>query len=220
MVIPKLTRNLPHPFSMNGVIRRDDTLQAKAVREAVTNMVIHSDFMVNGVLKVEKFDDSFVLTNPGLLKLPIEQIYKGGESKARNQRIQNMFRMIGFGENLGSGFPLILSAWNEKHWLKPELLEQTDLLQVRLTLHIQNEPVNESVNESVNEPVNEPVNERQQAILSTMKQNPSITRENLANKLDVSIATLKRELTSLRKKGYISRRGSDKNGQWIILKNQ
>lgn len=53
---------------MNGVIRRDDTFQAKAVREAVTNMVIHSDFMVNGVLKVEKFDDSFVLTNPGLLK--------------------------------------------------------------------------------------------------------------------------------------------------------
>ena len=53
-----------------------------------------------------------------------------------------------------------------------------------------------------------------------MKQNPSITRENLANKLDVSIATLKRELTSLRKKGYISRSGSDKNGLWIILKNQ
>lgn len=61
------------------------------------NMVIHSDFMVNGVLKVEKYDDCFVLTNPGLLKLPIEQIYKGGESKARNQRMQNMFRMIGYG---------------------------------------------------------------------------------------------------------------------------
>ena len=127
MVIPKLTRDLPHSFSMNGVIRRDDTLQAKAVREAVTNMVILSDFMINGVLKVEKHDDRFVLTNPGLLKLPIEQIYKGGESKARNQRMQNMFRMIGFGENLGSGFPLILSAWNEKHWLKPELLEQPAL---------------------------------------------------------------------------------------------
>ena len=67
MVIPKLTRDLPHPFSMDGVVRKDDTLQAKAVREAVTNMVIHSDFMVNGVLKVEKYDDCFVLTNPGLL---------------------------------------------------------------------------------------------------------------------------------------------------------
>ena len=211
IVIPKLTRDLPHPFSMNGVVRKDDTLQAKAVREAVTNMVIHADFMVNGVLKVEKYDDCFVLTNPGLLKLPIEQIYKGGESKARNQRMQNMFRMIGYGENLGSGFPLILNAWNEKHWIKPELLEQPELMQVKLTLHIQNEPANE--------PVNEPVNERQRAILSAMKQFPSITRDELANKLDVSLATLKRELTSLRKRGYIARSGSDKNGQWLILRN-
>ncbi|MGN0222087.1 MAG: ATP-binding protein [Prevotella sp.] len=51
-----------------------------------------------------------VPTNPGLLKLPLEQIYQGGESKARNQRMQNMFRMIGYGENLGSGFPLIQNA--------------------------------------------------------------------------------------------------------------
>ena len=89
------------------------------------------------------------MTNPGLLKLPVEQIYKGGESKARNQRMQNMFRMIGYGENLGSGFPLILNAWNDKHWIKPELLEQPELLQVKLTLHIQNEPINEPINEPV-----------------------------------------------------------------------
>ena len=38
--------------------------------------------------------------------------------------------MIGSGENLGSGFPLILSAWNEKHWLKPELIEQRELMQL------------------------------------------------------------------------------------------
>jgi len=43
-----------------------------------------------------------------------------------------MFRMIGFGENPDSGFLLILSAWNEKHQLEPELFEQTDLRQVKL----------------------------------------------------------------------------------------
>ena len=170
-----------------------------------------SRLLRNGVLRVEKYDDSFVLTNPGLLKLPIGQIYKGGESKARNQRMQNMFRMIGYGENLGSGFPLILNAWNEKHWVRPELLEQPELMQVKLTLHIQNEPATE--------PVNEPVSKRQQAVLSAMKQNLSIKREILANKLNVSLATLKRELSSLRRKGYITRSGSDKNGQWVILKN-
>ena len=49
------------------------------------------------------------------------------------------------------------------------------------------------------------------------EQNPFIIREDLANKLGISLATLKRELTSLRKEGYITRSGSDKNGQWIVL---
>ena len=89
--------------------------------------------------------------------------------------------------------------------MKPELLEQPELMQVKLTLHIHNEPVNE------------PVNERQQTIQSIMKQSPSIIRENLANKLGISLATLKRELTSLRKEGHITRSGSDKNGQWIVV---
>ena len=210
IVIPKLTRDLPRPFSMDGVIRTDDTLQAKAIREAVTNMIIHSDFMLNGILKVEKYDDCFVLTNPGLLKLPIEQIYRGGESKARNQRMQNMFRMIGYGENLGSGFPLILNAWNEKHWLKPELLEQPDLMQVKLTLHILNEPINE--------PINEAITERQKAILSLILQKPLSNRDELAEKTGLSLATIKREITILRKNGYIDRDGSNKNGQWLILR--
>ncbi len=138
MVVPRLTRELPRPFQMDGIIRKDDTPQHKAVREAFTNMIIHADLMMDGLLRVEKYDDRFVLTNPGLLKLPLEQIYAGGESKARNQRMQNMLRMIGYGENLGSGFPLILSAWNERHWLKPELIEQSDLMQVKLILHIEN----------------------------------------------------------------------------------
>ena len=82
-------------------------------------------------------------------------------------------------------------------------------MQVKLTFHIQNEPATEPVNE----PVNEPVSKRKQAVLSAMKQNLSITREILASKLNVSLATLKRELSSLRQKGYIARSGSDKNGQ-------
>lgn len=35
--VPKLTRDLPRPFKMEGIIRQDDTPQHKAVREAFTN---------------------------------------------------------------------------------------------------------------------------------------------------------------------------------------
>lgn len=45
MVLPRLTRDLPRPFKMEGMERKDDTLQHKAVREALTNAIIHADLM-------------------------------------------------------------------------------------------------------------------------------------------------------------------------------
>ena len=196
---------------MKGVIRNDDTLQHKAIREAVTNMIIHSDLLVNGILKIEKFEDRIVLTNPGLLKLPLKQIYAGGESKARNQRIQNMLRMIGYGENLGSGFPLILNAWSEQGWLRPELIEQTELMQVRLTLFFESEPISEPISE----PMSEPVSEREKAVLALIEQSPLSTRDELAKSANISLSTLKRVLAGLRKKGLIGRSEGNKRGQWL-----
>ena len=159
----------------------------------------------------------FVLTNPGLLKLPIEQIYKGGESKARNQRMQNMFRMIGYGENLGSGFPLILNAWNEKHWIKPELLEQPELMQVKLTLHIQNNVASASSNDPINDPIN--LTERQKLILQMFSDDKSLSRERLCEKTGLSDATAKREIAFLKKAGYLERVSSLKTGHWIVVSN-
>lgn len=222
IVIPRLTRDLPRPFKMEGVIRNDDTPQHKAVREAMTNAIIHADFMLNGLLRVEKYDDRFVLTNPGLLKLPIEQIYAGGESKARNQRMQAMLRMIGYGENLGSGFPLILSAWNEKHWLKPELIEQPELMQVKLILHIEDKvneafvPHDETKNETKDD--TKKLSERQYIMLQLIQKNDTITIKEMSQKIHVSEITIKRELAALQEMGIIFREGGRKDGQWMITK--
>ena len=87
-----------------------------------------------GVLKVIKKDNGFTFTNPGVLKLPKEEIYKGGNSKARNPKMQTMLRMIGFGDNAGSGFPLILNTWKANGWITPELEENFALNQVTLSL--------------------------------------------------------------------------------------
>lgn len=117
-VIAKLTVDLKRPFKLEGMERVDDTPVHKAVREGLTNMIIHSDLLITGVLKVEKYDKEFLFSNPGALKLPMEEIMRGGNSKARNPRIQNMLRMIGYGENIGSGYPTILKAWKDQNWRK------------------------------------------------------------------------------------------------------
>lgn len=133
-VMPKLVSDLKRPFKLKGMNRDDDTAIHKAIREAFVNLIIHSDYLITGVLKIVKKDDGFVFSNPGSLKLPVEMIYEGGNSKARNPRIQTMLRMIGLGDNIGSGFPAILAAWGEEQWRKPDLSENMDLHQVELKL--------------------------------------------------------------------------------------
>ena len=45
--------------------------------------------------------------------------------------------MIGYGENLGSGFPLILNAWKQAGWGEPELKNRLEVDEVSLVLPIQ-----------------------------------------------------------------------------------
>ena len=110
----KLISDIKRPFSLKGMERNDDSLLHKAIREALTNLIIHADYMLTGILKVEKYDNRFVFSNPGSLKIPVVDIYEGGHSKARNPHIQAIFRMIGLGENIGSGFPTILEACKKR----------------------------------------------------------------------------------------------------------
>ena len=88
-VTPKLTDDLPKPFKLEGLQRIDETPVHKAVREAFVNLIIHADYLMDaGTLRIIKKNKSFEFTNPGILKLPIKDIFRGGNSKLRNPHMQ------------------------------------------------------------------------------------------------------------------------------------
>ena len=210
---------------MEGMQRVEDTPQHKAVREAFTNAIIHADLMMDaGILRVEKHDDRLCFRNPGLLRLPIEQIYEGGNSKARNPRIQNMLRMVGFGENIGSGFPKIIAAWKETNRGEPELKNKKDLNEVELVLPVlamglrQGNGSFVSSNETKDE--TKQLSERQQLIVQIIQEDDTITINEMAQKANVAEITIKRELATLQEKDILTREGGRKDGHWVILKPQ
>jgi len=218
IVLPKMTFDLPRPFRMEGLQRVDDTPQHKAVREAFTNSIIHADLMMDaGVLRIEKHDDCLCFRNPGLLKLPIEQIYQGGISKARNPRIQNMLRMIGYGENVGSGFPMIVDAWEDTDWGKPELRNKIEVDEVELILPLPTGGIKDGIKDGTKDGIKE-ISERQEIILELINHNDTITSSILTQKTGLSQRTLMRELASLYEKGFLTREGGRKSGKWVILK--
>ncbi|MCF8429453.1 MAG: helix-turn-helix domain-containing protein [Bacteroidia bacterium] len=52
-----------------------------------------------------------------------------------------------------------------------------------------------------------------------MKNNPSITTELIAEKLNVTRRTILRDMEKLKKKAKVIYLGSQKKGYWQILKN-
>lgn len=62
--------------------------------------------------------------------------------------MQTMLRLVGFGDNAGSGFPTILDVWKSEGWIKPELIEDTNLDQVTLMMKMEKESDDESAEKS------------------------------------------------------------------------
>lgn len=214
MVAPKLMRDIKRPFKLEGMTRIDDTPVHKAIRESMVNMMIHSDYMITGVLKIVKEDNAFLFSNPGSLKLPVRRIYEGGNSKARNPKIQTMLRMIGYGDNVGSGFPTILDAWRGEKWREPDLYEDTELQQVDLKLYtiaLMPEECTIFLSELLGTKVYQKLTSEEQIILGTAYLEGSVSNQRLQQMLDLHPTDIGKTLSGLVDKGMLV---SEWKGRW------
>ena len=62
------------------------------------------------------------------------------------------------------------------------------------------------------------LNITEQTVLIVLKQNPEISREEIAEKISKTVRTVQRALVSLTEKGYIRRVGAKKNSTWEVLR--
>ena len=122
--------------------------------------------------------------------------------------------MIGFGENVGSGFPKIIAAWKETNWGEPQLLNKLDVDEVELVLPV---PSTNAMSDTA--PANAPVklSKTQSAIIKVLLKDNRTTYEDLARTIGVDRTTIRRNIAVLKEKGAIRRVGEDKNGYWQVL---
>lgn len=227
-VTPKLTEDLPKPFKLEGIQRIDETPVHKAVREAFVNLIIHADYLMDaGTLKVIKRNKSFEFTNPGILKLPIEDIFRGGNSKPRNPHMQTMLRMVGFGDNAGSGFPTILATWKKEGWIEPELIEDTRLNQVTLVLKMVKEEktqeqdnFNQKNERSLSEVLSEVLTKKDfdkvLPIIEILEEKGCVTPKEAVEVCNKSTATVRRYMSILTATGMVVAEGNTNNSIYRV----
>jgi predicted HTH transcriptional regulator len=133
----KLTADLKVPFALEKGERKDETPVHVALREALANVLVHADYSDRASVLVVKRPDMFGFRNPGLMRIPPEIAIRGGEHDCRNRTLHKMFRLVGVGEQAGSGIPKIYGGWASRHWRAPALYERSEpynqtLLELRM----------------------------------------------------------------------------------------
>ena len=234
-VSSKLTVDLKKPFKLVNMVRVDETPIHEAVREALVNCIVNTDFYEARGVVIQKYPDRIILQNPGSVIVGKKQMLKGGISEPRNSGLMKMFNLIGYGEKAGSGVPDIFSTWEDAGYQLPTVEElfgpdQPNRTVVTLPLvddHAPDHAVSEKGHEKGHEKGREKghenkngeVEKRMISILGIIRENPQISIIALADMLGESDKKVRTAIDALKKNGIIHRVGPAKGGSWVIDKN-
>ena len=173
-------------------------------KEAIINALSHRDYYDKGALiHIEVFDDRVEISNPGGLVSAIPESEFGKRSHSRNPLIFGLFARMHLVEQVGSGVGRI------QNLMKEAALPEALFLKEGIFTVILKRP-----SEKSSEKTSEKTSEK---ILELLKTNSSLTADEIAVSIGVSVRTVKRNLKQLQTDKKLRREGSDKSGLWIVL---
>ena len=123
-VYNRITQIIKTPFKLQGDTRVDDTPVHKAMREALTNALIHANYYDRRGLVIHRRPGFVTIENPGSLRISATDAVSGGVSDPRNATLIKLFNLIEIGERSGSGLPSIFNVWETQGWKAPLLEER------------------------------------------------------------------------------------------------
>ncbi len=180
-----------------GAVRRTDrwNLPPVAVREAVVNAVVHTDYAQRGApIRIAIFDDRLEVENPGLLPfgLTVDDLERG-ISKLRNRVIGRTFHSLGLVEQWGSGIQRMRAACRDAG-LAPPLLEEIGT-SFRVTLFT----------EQVGAPSLDPTD---QTILDVLEGGEGLLTSEIAREIGLTPRATRTRLARLVGRGLVREIGS------------
>ena len=199
-------------------------MPVKTIREMISNAVCHRSYLSPGKIQVALFDDRLEVTTPGMLdsEITIEKM-KTGLSKIRNRGIAAAFSYMNIVEAWGSGIPKMFREAEEYGLREPELIDMGSDFRINLyrkTVQTDRNGVIDPKVSDTNDTIDTKVDTNdtiEASVLRIIRDDPRVTQKDIGRRLDISVATVKRLMSSLQKSGKLQRKGSSRKGSWIII---
>ena len=199
-------------YEIKGLKRKEiPEYPVEAVREAITNAVMHRDYLEKGAnVFVSIFDDRLEIYNPGGLPKGLDKKDFGKKGVRRNPLIADLLQRIGYVEKAGTGILRMKKAMKDMGLKEPQI-DITGFFTITFYPY-------RKVGEKYPEKYPEKINKTQEEILSIIKSNPLISRQEIASKLGLSLEAIKKSIATLKAKNILKRKGADKGGHWEVLR--
>ncbi len=170
----------------------------EAIREAVTNALVHRDYASSATCQIRIYDDRLEVWNPGILPdaLRIEDLYGPHSSHPRNRRLVPLFNRAHLIEHFGTGTTRIVSSCLAAGMPRPEFAETSGMFVTRFWNAAP--PAEQDKTE---------VGDHQARILRLARQQGRVTAEDVVRILGVSRSSATRKLNALRKAEILHRVG-------------
>jgi predicted HTH transcriptional regulator len=171
-----------------GAVRRKErwSLPPAAVREAVINAIVHTDYAQRGApIRISIFDDRLEVENPGLLPfgLTVEDLRRG-ISKLRNRVLGRVFHELGLIEQWGSGIQRMTAACRDAGLDTPALEEIGTRFRLTLYTTPSGPPETDAVDQSILEALSAEDGLSTRQIADAIGRTPRTTRTRLIKLVD------------------------------------
>lgn len=199
-------------------------LPKSAVREAIYNALIHSDYSALIPIQIRIHADEVYISNDCVLPVgwTVETLMEKHRSEPHNPNIANAFFRAGYVETWGRGIEKICEACKKHGVPNPEYMLHPGDIMIKFTPLLCLEESNNSSNCETNatncetNETNRKLTGDEEKIVLLIKDNSSITQKELHEKSGISLGTIKRILPKLQDKGVLVRSGNKRSGKWIL----
>jgi ATP-dependent DNA helicase RecG len=223
-VMDFIKKHINKAYIITGNIQREERWDypLDAVREIVVNAIVHRDYRDSSDSVFKIFDDRIEFYNPGKLPegLNIEKLLSGDYiSTIRNKKIAEVFKEANMIEKYGSGIGRILEGFGKHRLSAPKFEEISNGFRVTAFKEtIKKDTIKDTKKDTIRDTKNS--REKEEIILKKIKENPSVTAEDLAKILNINLRNTKKYLAKLKETEKIKRLGSRKNGIWQVVERK
>jgi len=193
------------------------------IREVLANGFAHAIYDGRTQHEICIHPDMVTIYSPGDYASehkPEEYIKRNLESELRNPNIARLLYLTKSIEKFGSGFKRIDSLCKDAgvKYSYERTSNGFKFILYRRNFISDTPNVTSNVTYDVTYGEREALNVTEQTVLAILKQDPTISREEMAERMSKTVRTVQRALVSLTERGYIRRVGAKKNSTWEVLK--